>query len=156
MSLTSIAADWVLLWLSTRQLGRSAVTSSLPTSVITRKRCFRLQGSLRCLRYSAGQKTRPHLSREPPLPSDRRRHPFHGLRKTLTPERLKKLCPPKEQKHPLILSAHFVSVPGQRRNRTSEIGGLGTSPVMRLPGMFLHFRFALGFAGRQSGSTLVS
>src|SRR5713101_6591018 len=41
----------------------------------------------------------------------------------LTPERLKKLCPPKEQKHPLILSAHFVSVPGKERGNQIIISG---------------------------------
>jgi hypothetical protein len=56
VSLASIAAALELLWLYTRQPGRSAVTSSLPTQVITQKRRCKLQGSLRCLRYSADRR----------------------------------------------------------------------------------------------------
>src|SRR5882724_6711612 len=77
MSLTSIAAAWVLSWLCTRRRGRSAATSSLPTSAIMQERCFRLQSSSGSLRYSRERKTQPHLSKEPPLPSDDRRHPLY-------------------------------------------------------------------------------
>src|SRR5882724_3766290 len=92
MSLTSIAAAWVLSWLYTRRRGRSAVTSSSPTSATIQERCFRLQSSLGSLRYSRERKTQPHLSKEPPLPSDDRRHPFHGLRKTLRGRTARKNC----------------------------------------------------------------
>ena len=40
-----IVAAWELLWLCAPRLERSAVTSSLSTSAITSKKCFRLQSS---------------------------------------------------------------------------------------------------------------
>src|SRR6266403_5117429 len=97
MSLTSRAAAWVLSWLCMCRLGRSAVPSSSPTSATIQERCFRLQSSLGSLRYARKRKTQPHLSKEPPLPSDDRRHPFHGLRKTLRSRTARKNCAPNEK-----------------------------------------------------------
>jgi anti-anti-sigma regulatory factor len=71
VTLTSTAGDWALLWVSSRRPGRSAVTSSLQNSVVTQKRCCRLQSSLQSSRYSRERKMQPHLSSEPPLPIDR-------------------------------------------------------------------------------------
>src|SRR6266404_8881276 len=96
MSLTSIAAAWVLSWLCTRQLGRSAVTSSLPTSATRQERCFRSQSSSGSLRYSRERKTQPHLSKEPPLSSDDRWHPFHGSKDSEW-QNGSKSCAPKEK-----------------------------------------------------------
>src|SRR6266403_1467502 len=114
MSLTSIAAAWVLSWLCTRRLGRSAVTSSLPTSATIQETCFRLQSWSGSLRYSRERKTQPHLLKEPPLPSDDRRHPLHGLRKTLSGRMARKAV--------VISPSAPISQTSNRRMRTPVPG----------------------------------